>query len=474
MGLRPRAADRELRQPRARPRRPALPGLGPRRRGGRGGGADRGRDGARRGRGDARGRGRELGHRGRDSGDDAARPGRGLPGRPPGRRRRPGGILAFEQGLTDDFNSPWNRFKRFVADHAFLVCLGIAAVAWLVLFGLMALARERRARPRAPARAARRRHARRSPTPSPTRAPTAPTPCSPPCSTWSTAATTRPARRPPRTRSSTSRSSRRPTAPPSDSTDYEQEVLAFFDQLLDGKRVAMSEMKDEIPAHSEIWRGRWERMTEKLNEVEEGQLTWDRNLNWARWLTVLVAVRRSGSRPARAGRGRGLVLRRDGLVRGLGRHAARSPATRFKRVDAGARRAHRALAGVRALDRGLPAPLRRPAGDARAVEADPRLRGRVRHRRADDRLGPDPRPGGRRRLRRHHWSSYAFVGGFNGSASTAPTSAPASPPRWRPPRARRVGRRGRLLGRRWRRLLGRRGRRLLVEPPPAGAPRPSR
>jgi uncharacterized membrane protein len=78
--------------------------------------------------------------------------------------------------------------------------------------------------------------------------------------------------------------------PADELTAYEQDVLAFFDQLLDGKQVAMSRMKDEIPQHSEVWRGRWERMTEKLDEAEQGDLAWDRNLNWARWLTDLIAA----------------------------------------------------------------------------------------------------------------------------------------------------------------------------------------
>ncbi len=59
--------------------------------------------------------------------------------------------------------------------------------------------------------------------------------------------------------------------PAEELTDYEQDVLAFFDQLLDGKQVAMSEMKDEIPQHSEVWRGRWERMTEKLDDGRGGR-----------------------------------------------------------------------------------------------------------------------------------------------------------------------------------------------------------
>ena len=67
-------------------------------------------------------------------------------------------------------------------------------------------------------------------------------------------------------------------------------MLAFFDQLLDGKQVAMSGMKDEIPKHSEVWRGRWERMTEALDQAETGELSWDRNLNWAHWLVILGAA----------------------------------------------------------------------------------------------------------------------------------------------------------------------------------------
>ena len=41
----------------------------------------------------------------------------------------------------------------------------------------------------------------------------------------------------------------------------------------------MSEMKDRIPEHSATWRARWEKMTGSLNEADEGQLEWDRNLN---------------------------------------------------------------------------------------------------------------------------------------------------------------------------------------------------
>ena len=65
-------------------------------------------------------------------------------------------------------------------------------------------------------------------------------------------------------------------------------MLTFFDLLLDGQNVAISEMKDKIPAHSELWRGRWEEMTAKLDDVERGELEWDRDLNGARWLLALA------------------------------------------------------------------------------------------------------------------------------------------------------------------------------------------
>ena len=53
-------------------------------------------------------------------------------------------ILAEEQGLTDDFNSPWNKTKRFVAHHAEPLA-GIVTVLLLLALGLMLwLAREHR------------------------------------------------------------------------------------------------------------------------------------------------------------------------------------------------------------------------------------------------------------------------------------------------------------------------------------------
>ena len=73
-------------------------------------------------------------------------------------------------------------------------------------------------------------------------------------------------------------------------TPYEQSVGEFFDQLLGGAQLPLSSMKDQIPEHSELWRGRWERMTEKLNAVGDDQLAWDRDLNWGVLLSAVVGV----------------------------------------------------------------------------------------------------------------------------------------------------------------------------------------
>ncbi|HEX6668813.1 MAG TPA: hypothetical protein VF061_04615, partial [Gemmatimonadales bacterium] len=55
----------------------------------------------------------------------------------------------------------------------------------------------------------------------------------------------------------------------------------------EGDTVPMSEMRDRIPKHSDTWRGRWESMTSALNDVDQGQLAWDRNLNGPKWLLIL-------------------------------------------------------------------------------------------------------------------------------------------------------------------------------------------
>jgi uncharacterized membrane protein len=199
-------------------------------------------------------------------------------------------ILAFEGDLDADFNSPWNRFKRFASKHAFVLSLGIAALAWLIVLLLAWLARERDSGV-------------------PEYLPEPPDDATPAVayglaheganSTNTVLATLLDLvdRGYYETSQTTTDDEKLDLAlkqkadrPAGELTAYEQDVLAFFDQLLDGKQVAMSDMKDQIPEHSELWRGRWERMTEKLDEAEAGDLGWDRNLNWARWLTVLGAV----------------------------------------------------------------------------------------------------------------------------------------------------------------------------------------
>ena len=48
---------------------------------------------------------------------------------------------------------------------------------------------------------------------------------------------------------------------------HEKEVLDFFDELIEGDTVPMSEMRDRIPEHSDIWRAKWESMTAALDSV---------------------------------------------------------------------------------------------------------------------------------------------------------------------------------------------------------------
>jgi uncharacterized membrane protein len=70
---------------------------------------------------------------------------------------------------------------------------------------------------------------------------------------------------------------------------HERITLSFFDELIDDKTVALSEMKDLIPKHDAGWRTRWTTMTKALDEVEGGELEWDRS--YAGWeLVALLPV----------------------------------------------------------------------------------------------------------------------------------------------------------------------------------------
>ena len=172
-------------------------------------------------------------------------------------------------------------------------------------------------------------------------------------------------------------------------------MLAFFDELLDGERVALSEMRERIPEHSEVWRGRWERMTEKLDAAEDGALGWDRNLNWARGLVVLVSTLLIGAvvifAPAEeeAWFAAGAV----GLVNLVVLSAL--SATRFKRLDPDHVERVKRWQAFELWTEDFP----RLSDDPPAT-LDLWKRVLVRHREADARLGQDPGAGRRRRLDR--------------------------------------------------------------------------
>jgi uncharacterized membrane protein len=197
------------------------------------------------------------------------------------------GISAAEQKATDDFNKPWNKFKRFVAHHAELFAALITALLLLMLALMAWLAREH-------------------PTTASKYVPEPPDDASPALayglahegedSTNTVLATlldlvdrgyydTKNATtKDEKLDLAITKSSKRPAAK---LEPYEQDTLEFFDELIGNDTVALSEMKERIPKHSASWRARWEKMTASLNAADEGQLEWDRNLNP---LSMIVAV----------------------------------------------------------------------------------------------------------------------------------------------------------------------------------------
>jgi uncharacterized membrane protein len=197
-------------------------------------------------------------------------------------------ILAEEKELDEDFNSAWNKFKRFVANHALLLALILAAIALLVMLVLGRLARE-------------------YPSSSPEYVAEPPDDASPALayglaregdySNDLVLATLLDLvdRGYYATSSATTGDekldlalTKRDDRAAGELQGHEQAVLEFFDELLGGKTLALSAMKDEIPEHSSVWRGRWERMTEKLGDAEEGLLKWDRDLSKWKWLLFVV------------------------------------------------------------------------------------------------------------------------------------------------------------------------------------------
>ena len=200
-------------------------------------------------------------------------------------------IVAFEEELTDDFNAPWPTFKRWVADNALALSLGIAAFMIGLLALLSWLAREH-------------------PTAPPQHTPAPPDDATPALayalahegddSTDTVLATLLDlVDRGYYTAGSASTGeekldlalARNDGRPSTDGlAPYEKEVLTFFDELLGGETVAISEMRDKIPRHDAVWRGRWESMTEALDAAEEGHLSWDRDFTRMRSFLVLAII----------------------------------------------------------------------------------------------------------------------------------------------------------------------------------------
>jgi hypothetical protein len=200
-------------------------------------------------------------------------------------------IVAFEQDLTDDFNAPWPTFKRWVADNSWLVSLGLAALVIALLALLSWLAREH-------------------PTDAPRYLPEPPDDADPALAyglahegddTTDTVLATLLdlVDRGYYDASSASTGEEKldlavtisGDRPSTDGLEpHEKEVLVFFDELIIGETVPISEMSDKIPKHSATWRGRWESMTESLNAAEEGHLAWDRDFTRARSILVLLVL----------------------------------------------------------------------------------------------------------------------------------------------------------------------------------------
>src|SRR6185295_17839527 len=174
-------------------------------------------------------------------------------------------ILKEEQGLTDDFNSPWNQTKRFVAHHAELLAALITSALLLALALMLWLARE---------------HA----TSTSKYVPEPPDDASPALayglahegedSTNTVLATLLDLveRGYYDTKQATTDDEKLDLAiakagkrPQAKLEPYEQDTLDFFDELVGDETVPRSEMKDRIPEHSATWRARWEKMTGSLN-----------------------------------------------------------------------------------------------------------------------------------------------------------------------------------------------------------------
>jgi uncharacterized membrane protein len=199
-------------------------------------------------------------------------------------------ILSEEGAIDDDFNSPFNRAKRWIADNAILLSILLSAATLLGLVLMRWMAREH-------------------PVDVPEHLPEPPDDASPALAFalaregedsndtvlatlldliergyYDSDETTTEDEK---LDLAISKASKRPS---SKLAPHEKEVLDFFDALIESDTVAMSEMKDRIPEHSATWRARWESMTSSLNDVEEGQLEWDRDMNGKSLLLGLAAA----------------------------------------------------------------------------------------------------------------------------------------------------------------------------------------
>ena len=200
-------------------------------------------------------------------------------------------IVAEEQQLDENFSAPWPSFKRWVAHHVALVSFGLAALALLALAALALLTREH-------------------PSGAPEYEPGPPDDAGPALAyglayegadSTNTVLATLPDlvdRGYYTARATTTDDEKQDLAVaksakrPSDGKleGFENEVLEFFDELVEDDTVAMSEMRDRIPRHSETWRARWGTMTTALDSADEGQLAWDRDLRGARWILALLVA----------------------------------------------------------------------------------------------------------------------------------------------------------------------------------------
>jgi uncharacterized membrane protein len=197
-------------------------------------------------------------------------------------------VLEEEDAVTEDFNSPFNKAKRWVGHNAILLAGLLGALALGVLGLMLWMSRE-------------------YPTSTPKHVPEPPDEAGPALayglanegedSTDTVLATLldliergfydskQATTEDEKLDLAISKASKRPNT--SKLEPYEASVLSFFDQLIEDETVPMSDMKDRIPEHDAVWRSRWESMTAGLNGAEEGQLEWDRNLNPASLLLAL-------------------------------------------------------------------------------------------------------------------------------------------------------------------------------------------